>query len=81
MSHQELIDHAEELADKIVKKFGGSYHWDGDALNYHYSGGVTVCIECTEEEVGVDVKLGLLMSMMKSTFAREIEDYLDKNIH
>jgi len=80
MNHGELLTQVEHLADKLVAKYGGEYQWDGDELTYNYSGGVTACICCTEKDINVDVKLGMLMGMFKASIAREIEDYLDSHI-
>lgn len=80
MDHAGLIAEVEDLADKLVGKYGGDYHWEGDQLTYKYSGGVTACVQCTKNDVGVDVSFGMLMSMLKGPITREIEEYLDKHI-
>jgi putative polyhydroxyalkanoate system protein len=80
LDHDHLITEVEHLADKLVEKYGGDYSWDGDELNYSYSGGVNACVQCKPDSVNVDVKLGMLMAMFKGPIAREIEDYLDKHI-
>lgn len=80
MAHEDLLNQVEELADKLVAKYGGEYEWDGDELCYRYSGGVTAKILCTDEDVNVDIKLGMLMAMLKGTISREVEEYLDNHI-
>jgi len=80
MGKDDLVTHVEELGDKIVSRFGGSYQWKDDRLHYHYDGGVTVWIQCGDRDVAVDVKLGMLMGMLKGKITKEIEDYLDNNI-
>jgi len=80
MNHDELLAEVERLADKLVAKYGGDYQWNGDQLTYNYSGGVTACIQCTEADINVDVKLGMLMAMFKGSISKEIEDYLDSHI-
>lgn len=77
-SHQEAIAHIEQLADKLVQKYGGSYEWQGDDLVYDYSGGLTARVSCSEDDVSVNIKLGMLMAMLKSTIANEVEGYMDK---
>jgi putative polyhydroxyalkanoate system protein len=78
--HDELVSHVEQLAGKLVEKYGGNYEWQGNDLIYEYSGGLTARVKCSEDEVNVDVKLGMLMAMVKSTIAREIENYMDSYI-
>lgn len=80
MSHNELISEVEHLAQSLVDKYGGSYSWKGNELIYNYSGGVTAMVHCGEDDVKVDVKFGMLMSMLKGTIAREIEGYLDSHL-
>lgn len=77
-SHEEAISHIEQLAEKLVQKYGGSYQWQGDDLVYEYSGGLTAKVSCTEDDVSVDIKLGMLMAMLKSTISKEVEGYMDK---
>jgi len=80
MGREQLTSEIQQLADKLVSKYGGSYNWKGDELTYNYSGGVTACVRCAEKDLTVDVKFGMLASMMKGTVTREIEGYLDKHL-
>ena len=81
MDHDKLLAEVEELAQGLVKKYGGEYRWDGDQLTYDYSGGVTACVQCGSDDVQVEVKFGMLMSMLKGPISREIEEYLDKHLN
>jgi putative polyhydroxyalkanoate system protein len=78
--HDELVEHVEQLAGKLIQKFGGSYEWDGDDLVYDYSGGLNARVACTPQDVTVNIKLGMMMSMLKNTLAREVEKYMDDYI-
>jgi len=80
MGRDQLVGEIEQLAKTLVTKYGGSYDWKGDELTYNYSGGVTACVRCAEKDLDVDVKFGMLMSMLKGPISREIEDYLDKHL-
>jgi len=79
MDHEQLLSEVEQLAVKLVQKYGGGYSWEGDVLTYNYSGGVNACVHCAPEKVDVDVKFGMLMSMLKGPVSREIEQNLDKH--
>ena len=80
MDQDKLVAKVEELAQELVKKYGGEYSWSGNALNYSYSGGVDACVNCAAEQVDVEVKFGMLMSMLKGPISKEIEEYLDRKL-
>lgn len=80
MEPDALKGEVEALADKLVDKFGGHYHWEGDKVYYAYSGGVKACVACTDEEVEVDVELGMMMSFLKGKIKSEVEAYLKEHI-
>lgn len=80
MSPEQIKTQIEALADKLVDKFGGSYHWQGDEIRYAYSGGVNASVACTASDVEVNVKLGMMMSMFKGKIKSEVEEYLDQHI-
>ena len=69
-----LID---KLACDLVKKHGGDYHWEDDVVHYKTLG-VDACVDHDEENVTVNVKLGLLMKGLKNVLQKEIENYLHK---
>lgn len=80
MERDQLTSEIEQMAKDLVKKYGGTYSWKGDELTYNYSGGITACVHCADKELNVDVKFGMLMSMLKGPITKEIEDYLDKRL-
>ncbi|MAT52268.1 MAG: hypothetical protein CMK32_13910 [Porticoccaceae bacterium] len=80
MSQEDLRKEVQALAEQLVDKFGGSYHWDGDEVHYDYSGGVNACVSCSQDAVELDIKLGMMMSMFKGKIKNEVEGYLDKHI-
>lgn len=80
MGREQLTAEIQKMAEELVAKYGGSYNWQGNELTYNYSGGVTACVHCADEALNVDVKFGMLMSMLKGPITKEIEDYLDKHL-
>ncbi len=80
MDRAALLGEVENLATDLQQKYGGEYHWQGDVLKYHYSGGLDAAVACSDQEVRVDVSLGMMLSMMKKPIQRQIEDYLDRHI-
>jgi len=71
---------AERLAKQLQSEFGGAYRWEGNTVHYTYSGGIDARLTLQEEEILVDVKLGVLMLMMKKRLEQEIRRYLDKHL-
>lgn len=71
---------ASDLAEQLVDRFGGTYQWHGDNLNYKRSG-VDACIACTEQEIIVDITLkGLLVSALRGTIESEVKSTLSKHL-
>jgi putative polyhydroxyalkanoate system protein len=76
----ELKIEAEELAEKLKKKFGIKSKWLDD-YHLHFEGmDVTGQIFIEENNITVDVKLGLLGMLMKSKIEHELTSYLDEKI-
>ncbi len=80
LDRKTLRKRAEKLVKTLQSKYGGSYEWEGDIVHYNYSGGLDAQLTLNEEDILVDVKLGMLMSMMKKRLKTEIEHYLDEHL-
>ena len=70
---------AEQLAERLAREFDVSYQWQGDTLLCKRSG-ADGSIAVSDDQVRVELKLGLLLSAMSGTIKREIEEVLDKNL-
>ena len=75
-----LRKRAESLARKLQNEFGGNYRWEGNTVHYNYSGGIDARLTLQDDDILVDVKLGVLMLMVKNRLHQEIERYLDKHL-
>ena len=73
---RELI---EQLAAELVEKHGGNYQWDDNTICYKTLG-VDASVSYSDDEVEVNVKLGLLMKGLKNILKKEIENGLDSAI-
>jgi len=71
---------ADSLAKSLQKQYGGNVRWEGDTAHYSYSGGIDARLTLARDSILVDVKLGVLMLMVKRVIQREIERYLDEQI-
>lgn len=75
-----LRKRAERLAKQLQSEFGGNYRWEGNTVHYNYSGGIDARMTLQDNDILVDVKLGVLMLMLKKRLQAEIERYLDKHL-
>jgi putative polyhydroxyalkanoate system protein len=75
-----LRKRAESLARQLQREFGGNYRWEGNTVHYNYSGGIDARLTLQDEDILVDVKLGVLMLMLKKRLQQEIEVYLDQHL-
>lgn len=71
---------AEQLAERLAREFDVSYQWQGDTLLFKRSG-ADGSIAVSDDQVRVELKLGLLLSAMSGTIKREIEQVLDKSLN
>jgi len=71
---------AEEMLDKLIVKFGGSYSADGDNYRYRHATGVDALVEPREGELTVNVKLGLMTRSFAPQLEKEMNLQLDKHL-
>ena len=65
----------QEVADKLVERFGVTCAWQGDILNFSRSG-VDGRIALAPQELHVTAQLGFLLSAMKGPIESEIHRVL-----
>ena len=80
LDNRTLRKRAERLAKQLQSEFGGNYRWEGNTVHYNYSGGIDARLTLQEADILVDVKLGVLMLMLKKRLQQEIERYLDQHL-
>ncbi|MBK6280561.1 MAG: polyhydroxyalkanoic acid system family protein [Gammaproteobacteria bacterium] len=80
LDNRTLRKRAERLAKQLQSEFGGNYRWEGNTVHYNYSGGIDARLTLQDADILVDVKLGVLMLMLKKRLQQEIERYLDQHL-
>ena len=80
LGNRTLRKRAERLAKQLQSEFGGNYRWEGNTVHYNYSGGIDARLTLQDADILVDVKLGVLMLMLKKRLQQEIERYLDQHL-
>lgn len=89
-----LRERVEQLAAKLVARYGGAYQWQGSqwqdsqpqgdqrqgdqVVRYRRPGGVDAEIHCGVEELRIVVTLGPLAGFLRGTIERELNDALDR---
>jgi putative polyhydroxyalkanoate system protein len=68
---------AERLVDKLVSKYDMTAEWNGDLVELKRSG-VTGQVAVSDDKVVVELKLGMMLSMMGPMIEAEIDRALDK---
>jgi len=68
---------AEVLVDKLAREYDLQARWDGDVVEVKRSG-ASGTIRIGEDTIRVDLKLGMMLSIMGSSIKGEIEKALDK---
>jgi putative polyhydroxyalkanoate system protein len=72
-------ERAETLAQRLARDYDVHYQWQGDSLEFKRSG-AQGRIDVSENQVAVELKLGLLLSAMGGSIKREIERTLDASL-
>ena len=68
----------QQVADKLVDRFGVDCHWEEDALHFSRAG-VDGCIALLPGLVHVQADLGFLLSAMQAPIESEIRRVLGKH--
>lgn len=69
---------AEHLADELKNDLDMSYSWDGDALNFQRMG-VKGQLTMDDQEIAIQIKLGLLLTAFKPVIEQGIHKFFDEN--
>ena len=72
-------ERAQALAERLASQYDVKYAWSGDRLEFKRSG-AQGSIDVKDDQVQVELKLGLLLSALGSSIQREIETTLDKSL-
>lgn len=70
---------AEEIAAKLKEKIQVTYRWEDDVLHFERTG-ASGFIEVDDDEVRVEVTLGVLLKPMKGMIEGKIVEYLDTRL-
>ena len=77
-THAEARAAAEQMAAELKKEFALNYAWHGDVLHFKRTG-LSGQLTLDSREVALDIRLGFLLSALKSTIEREIHRFFDEN--
>ena len=69
----------QELADMLVDKLAAEYQWEKDRLVFKRSG-ANGFVRIGNQELEVEVKLGMLLTPLKGTIEKTITDYLEQRL-
>ncbi len=68
---------AEALVDKLAREYDLKATWSGDRVDVARSG-ASGSVQIFDDSIRVDLKLGMMLSIMGSSIKSEIERALDK---
>jgi len=72
-------ERVEQIAKKLQKDLDADYHWEGSTLKFSRSG-ASGHIAVGDRDLEVEVKLGMLLSALKGTVEKTLNDELDKQL-
>ena len=69
----------QKLAEKLGKELSANYQWQGDRLEFKRSG-ASGHIDIGDGMLDIEIKLNMLLSPLKSTIEKTVNDYLDESL-
>lgn len=79
LDHETVRKEVQNLAEKLSKDLAASYKWQGDRLVFKRSG-ASGHIDISDNEVDVEIKLGLVLTPLKGTVEKTVTTYLDERL-
>jgi putative polyhydroxyalkanoate system protein len=79
MNHYEVKQQVEELARTLKNKLRAEYQWQDDMLMFSRKHALGY-IKVSDEEVDIEVNLGLPLRPMKGSLEQMMTAYLDKHL-
>jgi len=77
LGHEAARAKAEALVEKLSRKYDFKADWQGDRVDVSRSG-AKGSVYINEDNIRIELKLGMMLSMMSGTIKDEIERALDK---
>ncbi|MHC6227792.1 polyhydroxyalkanoic acid system family protein [Pseudomonas sp. X10] len=68
---------AEALVDRLAREYDLKAKWNGDRVEVSRSG-ANGSVQILDDSIRIELKLGMMLSMMSGTIRSEIERALDK---
>lgn len=75
LPHDQAINAANKMVEGLTRKYGIQSQWRGDTLHIDGSG-VTGTLEVTPQQLSLNLSLGMMAAMFKSTIVDSIEEKL-----
>jgi putative polyhydroxyalkanoate system protein len=67
----------EKLARRLRDELDAEYHWEGSTLQFTRTG-ASGHIDVGDEDVKIEIKLGMLLTPLKGKIEKTIEEKIDK---
>lgn len=77
LTHGQAVKIANKIALELEREYGMVTRWSGDSLEFKVSG-ITGQLQLLPKEITLNIKLGLLMLMVRDQITSRIEARLDK---
>lgn len=77
LGYAKAHDVTDELARELSERFDAECHWDGSELKFARSG-ASGRVQVSDDEIRIEVRLGLLLSPLKGKMESAIDERLDR---
>lgn len=77
LGYKKAHEITDQLAGELSRQFDATCQWQGEELRFSRTG-AQGCVRIREDEVEVEVKLGMLLSPLKGKMESVIDEKLDR---
>ena len=77
LSRAEMRAQIESFANELQEKLHAQCHWDGDTAHFARRG-ASGSIKVDDDQVAIEITLGLALSPLKSQVEKTVNDRLDR---
>ena len=79
LDNETIRNEVQNLAEKLSEELSAKYDWEGDRLVFKRSG-ANGHIDISEGEIDIEIKLSLVLTPLKGTIEKTVNNYLDEHL-
>ena len=79
LDNETVRKEVQNLAEKLSEELSANYDWEGDRLVFKRSG-ANGHIDIGEGEIDIEIKLSMMLTPLKGTIEKTVNNYLEEHL-